>query len=202
MIVIYSEVKVKSFSRIRLCDPVDCSLPGSSFHGIFQTRVLEWVAIFFSRGSSQPRDWTWFFLIPGRRFNLWAHVLWLFSPWVVSDSFATPRTVACQNSPGKNPGVCCHLLLQGILLTQGLNPRLLHWQVVSLWLSQSLWLSRSLCCSVMSNSLLPHDSSLPGFSDHGDSPGKNTGVGCHYLLQGIFPTQGLNLAFSHCRQIP
>ena len=35
-----------------LCDPTDCSLPGSSIHGIFQARVLEWVAIAFSRGSS------------------------------------------------------------------------------------------------------------------------------------------------------
>ena len=38
-----------------LCDPMDCSLPGSSVHGILQERVLEWVAISFSRGSSQPR---------------------------------------------------------------------------------------------------------------------------------------------------
>ena len=38
--------------------PVDCSLPGSSVHGISQARVLEWVAISFSRGSSWPRDWT------------------------------------------------------------------------------------------------------------------------------------------------
>ena len=37
-----------------LCDPVDCSLPGSSVHGIFQAIVLEWIAISFSRGSSQP----------------------------------------------------------------------------------------------------------------------------------------------------
>ena len=41
-----------------LCDPVDCSPPGSSLHGIFQV-ILEWVAVSFSRGSSQPRDWTW-----------------------------------------------------------------------------------------------------------------------------------------------
>ena len=39
-----------------LCNPMDCSLPGSSVHGIFQARILEWVAIFFSRGSSQLRD--------------------------------------------------------------------------------------------------------------------------------------------------
>ena len=37
------------------CDPLDCSLPGSSVHGILQARILEWVAISFSRGSSQPR---------------------------------------------------------------------------------------------------------------------------------------------------
>ena len=52
--------------------------------------------------------------------------------------------------------------------------------------------------SVASDSLLPHGYSLPGSSVHGDSPGKNTGVGGHALLQGIFPAQGLN---PHCRQI-
>ena len=41
-----------------LCNPMDCSLPGSSAHGIFQARILKWVAIPFSRGSSQARDWT------------------------------------------------------------------------------------------------------------------------------------------------
>ena len=42
-----------------LCDPIDCSLPGSSVHGISQARVLELIAISFSRGSSQPRAQTW-----------------------------------------------------------------------------------------------------------------------------------------------
>ena len=55
-----------------LCDPVDCSLPGSSVHQILQARILEWVAISFSRGSSQPRDRTQVSRIGGRRFNLWA----------------------------------------------------------------------------------------------------------------------------------
>ena len=41
-----------------VCDPMDCSLPGSSVHGIFQAMVLEWIAISFSKGSSQPRDRT------------------------------------------------------------------------------------------------------------------------------------------------
>ena len=47
----------------------------------------------------------------------------------------------------------------------------------------------------------PLDYSPPGSSIHGDSPGKNTGVGCHALLQGIFPTQGSNPGLPHCRQI-
>ena len=47
----------------------------------------------------------------------------------------------------------------------------------------------------------PMDCSLPGFSAHGDSPGKNTGVGSHALLQGIFPTQGSNLGLLYCRQV-
>ena len=55
-----------------LCDPVDDSLPGSSIHGIFLARLLEWVAISFSRRSSQSRDRTRVSHIPGRRFNLCA----------------------------------------------------------------------------------------------------------------------------------
>ena len=47
----------------------------------------------------------------------------------------------------------------------------------------------------------PMDCSPPGSSVHGDSPGKNTGVGCHALLQEIFPTQGSNPGLLHCRQI-
>ena len=55
-----------------LCNPVDCSLPSSSVHGIFQARILEWVAIFFSRRSSWPKDWTLVSHIVGRRFTVWA----------------------------------------------------------------------------------------------------------------------------------
>ena len=46
-----------------LCDSMDCTLPGFSVHGILQSRMLEWVAIWFSRGSSHPRDQTWVFHI-------------------------------------------------------------------------------------------------------------------------------------------
>ena len=53
-----------------LCDPMDCSLPGLSDHGIFQAKVLEWVAISSSRGSSQPGDQTWVSCIAGRHFTI------------------------------------------------------------------------------------------------------------------------------------
>ena len=45
-------------SRVRLCDPMDCNPPDSSVHGIFQTRMLEWVAISYFKECSWPRDWT------------------------------------------------------------------------------------------------------------------------------------------------
>jgi len=67
--------KVKSEvsqSCLTLCNPMDCNLPGSSVHGILQARVLEWVAISFSRRSSQPRDQTQVAHVAGRCFTIWA----------------------------------------------------------------------------------------------------------------------------------
>ena len=55
-----------------LCDPMDCSLSGSSVHGVFQARVLEWIAISFSRGSSRPRNRIWVSRIVDRCFTVWA----------------------------------------------------------------------------------------------------------------------------------
>ena len=62
-------------SYLTLCVPMDCSLPGSSIQGIFQARILEWVAISSSRGSSRFRDWTCVscvFCIAGGFFTFWA----------------------------------------------------------------------------------------------------------------------------------
>ncbi|XDA80054.1 hypothetical protein R6Z07F_010046 [Ovis aries] len=67
--IIFS-LKVKSVSRVHLCDPMDCSLPGSSVHGIFQVRLLEWAAISFSRRYSRPRDQTLVSCIADRRFTV------------------------------------------------------------------------------------------------------------------------------------
>ena len=54
------------------CDPMVCILPGSSVPGILQARILNWVAVPFSRGSSQPMDQTQVFHITGRFFTIWA----------------------------------------------------------------------------------------------------------------------------------
>ena len=62
---------------LNLCDPVDCSPPGCSVHGILQARVLEWVAISFSRGSSRPRDRTpisYIFCIGRQLLYHWRHL--------------------------------------------------------------------------------------------------------------------------------
>ena len=70
-ITCYSESEVAQ-SCPTLCDPMDCSPPGSTVHGILQAKVLEWVASSFSRGSSWPRDRTQVSHISDRCFNLWA----------------------------------------------------------------------------------------------------------------------------------
>ena len=77
-----------------LCDPVHCSPPGFSVQGTLQASILEWVAISFSRGFSQPRDWTWVFCIAGRLFTIWA------------------------TRKAKNNGVHCHFLLRGTFPTR------------------------------------------------------------------------------------
>ena len=75
----------------------------------------------------------------------------------------------------------------------------------SFWIGSILFNLRVFCVCAYSLSHVglcdPLDCSLPGSSVHGDSPGKNTPVGCHTLLQGIFPTQGSNPGLPHYRWI-
>ena len=98
----------------------------------------------------------------------------------------------------------CHSILQGIFLTQGSKPGLLYWKQILYHLRhQSTMLCYVLClvtqlCPTLCN---PMDYSLPGSSVHGDSPGKNTGVGCYAFLQRIFLIQGSNSGLPNCRQI-
>ena len=74
--------------HVTLCNPMDYSLPGSSVHGILQARILEWLAIPFSRGSSQSRDWSQVFGIAGRFFIVWA-------TWEAKDIYDISITYIC-----------------------------------------------------------------------------------------------------------
>ena len=94
------------------------------------------------------------------------------------------------------------------LPNQGLNSRLLrllHWQADSLSLAPPGKPQFLVVAVLVTQSCLtlcnPLDCSPPGSSVHGDSPVKNTGAGCHSLLQRIFPSQGSNLGLLHCNQI-
>ena len=96
-----------------------------------------------------------------------------------------PHGLLCPwNFPGKSTRVGCRFLLQGIFLTQGSNPGLPHCR-------QMLY--------HLNHQGSPKNISLSPFFWGGE--GKNTGVGCHSLLQEIFPTQGLNPGLPHCRQM-
>ena len=115
-------IKVKSEREVaQSCptpsDPMDCSPPGSSVHGIFQARVLEWVAMPFCRASSPPRDQTSVSCIAGRFFTVLAIAAAAAVASVVSDSVRPhrqqPSRLPCPwDSPGKNTGGGCHFLLQ------------------------------------------------------------------------------------------
>ena len=81
------------------------SLPGSSVHRILQARVLEWVAISISKGSSWPRDWTWVSRIAGRCFTVWATRE---APYIRKENLKSlekhlPNTYS-SHKPGKDPG--------------------------------------------------------------------------------------------------
>ena len=138
-----------------------------------------------------------------------------------------PGSSVHEDPPGKNTGVGCHALLQGIFLTKKLNWGLLHCRwilyqlshlgspILSLYecfyafpLECKLYESRN---NFIYNYMIVKSHSrvrlfaTPWTVAHQapspwDFPGMNTGVGCHFLLQGIFPTQGLKLGLPHCRQ--
>ena len=114
----------------------------------------------------------------------------MFSRSIVSDSVRPhglhPIRLLCPgDSPDKSTAGGCHFFLQGIVPTQGLKLHLL----LHLWQSPTLasmeGCVRAQSCLTLFN---PMDCSPPVSSVHGESPSKNTGLDCHTLLQGIFPT--------------
>ena len=162
---------------LTLCDPMDCSPPGSSVHGILQARILEWVALLFSRGSSQPGiepRWPELQADPllpepgGSPYNPLGRCISIVPPWKSKVSLSPMLPEDCWGS----------LAINSDGYTSIGNSKLRKVKVTQ--------------CLI----LRPH-----GLYSPWNSPGQNTRLGNLSLLQGIFPTQGLNPGLLHCRQI-
>ena len=149
--------------RSTLWDSSDCAA-----RGILQARILRWVAISFSRGSSQPRDWTCISHITGRFFTVWANRE---AQRTIAAAAAKSRQSCpplCDPIDGSPPGSAMAGILQA---------RTLEWVAISF--SNAWRWSRS----VMSDSSRPHGLQSTRLRHPWDFPGKHTGVGCHCLLQ-------------------
>ena len=110
-----------------------------------------------------------------------------------------PGSSVHEISPGKNTGVGCQLLLQGILLTQGSNPSSLR-LLQALFTAKPIREALSLYRVCVSYSVVPDSVALQAPVFMGFSR-QEYWSGCHSILQGIFPTQGSNLGHLHCRWI-
>ena len=113
-IIFYLKVLVTQ-SCLTPCNPMDCSPSGSSVPEISQTRILEWVAIFSSRGSSQPRDQTQVSCIAGRFFTIWAITE---APYFAFNSYLDIFYLISLNSSLISPNIsymeytkCMHIIL-------------------------------------------------------------------------------------------
>ena len=179
-----------------LCDPVDRSPPGSSVHGILQARILEWIAIPFSRGTSWPRGQTLVSCIAGRFFTIWAtgktlptsHTwLWNVERWTVLCSVTQLCLTLCNHLDcslpdssvheifsGKNTGVSGHFLLPGIFPIQESKLHLwvswIHRQILYHCATWEVWLI-ILYKKQSEKAMAPHSSTLAWKIPRTEEPG-------------------------------
>ena len=212
-----------------LCDSVDSSPPVSSVHGILQARILEWVAMPFSRGSSQPEDQTQVSCIAGRFFTIWAirealHIGSCIKSLVILDSThmckSEKRAVnlylylrvilksywkaPCSSVQFDSVSLSCPTLWDPMDCNTSGFPVYhqlpepaqthVHWvghaiqpsHLLSSFSSSvpsSFFCSVQFSCSVVSESLRPHERQPTRILCPWDFPGKSTEVGCHCLLR-------------------
>ena len=176
-----------------LCDPTDCNPPGS-----LNTRFPRqeyWSGLPFSSPRDLPDEKKLnLCLLPPRKprsLDICGLIPDLTSSVILDKSLNFPRASVLSSAQQGHWGE--KVWAKGKLLFLTL-PKV-HYVIFSSVLCAVL------SHSVLSNSLLPMDCSLPGTSVHGDSPGRDTGIVCHALLQGIFPNQGLNPDLPHCRRL-
>ena len=137
-----------------MSDPMDCSLPGSSIHGIPQARILEWVAMPFSRGSSQPKDWIHVsyvcILVLASRFFT-TSTTWEALEWVAISSsrgYSRPRDWTCDS--------CFYCISRRVLY---------HWatwkarnrKYIYIYMHPKVHRSIICCCWIMEAKCLPID---------------------------------------------
>ena len=183
--LIYVPCHAQLLSHVWLCNPMDCSPPDSFVHGISQGRILEWVVILF-RGSSRPRDWNCISRISciGRR------ILYHWATWVAICMYVCMYVYIYIY-------ICTYPFLDSFFPTD-------HYRVLSRVPSALQWFLLVICliyvyvcvsCSVVSDSLWPHELGPPGSHDLGptrllhpwDSPGKKwVGSGLHSLLHILY----------------
>ena len=197
-------------THVWLCGPMDHSSPGSSVHGIFPGKRTGLGCISFSRGSSWLRNQTCASYIGSYILYHWA--TWEALSWLFF--YKLLELLAWE----KNTETEFHIVLSRVtILPYALHTPHTHTLLLTSALLNAAQNTRtepsvehcerslSLCCTMLSRSVVsdcvPVDCSPPGSSVHGDSPGKNTGVGYHAFLQGIFPTQRSNPGLLHCQQI-
>ena len=113
------------------CDPINYSLPGSPVHWILQARILEWVAMSFSRGTSWPRDWTRVSCIVGRRFIIWATLASIKPHPLVSHTWPNTVILPIQNLLGIASK--WSFLLTDCLDVRIIKPRVLYDQLVAIF---------------------------------------------------------------------
>ena len=100
----YESEKLIAQLCLTLCNPVDCSPPGSSVHGILQARILKWVTIPFSRGSSRSRHWTLVSCIAGGFFTL-SHLgtsILKHYPWLINSLLSHNNPLGWRSELGKS----------------------------------------------------------------------------------------------------
>ena len=170
-----------------LCDPIDGSPPGSPVPGILQARTLEWVAISFSNA------WKWKVKVKSL-----SRVPLLATPWTAAhqapQSVGFSRQEYWSGAPLPSPFGWLHNIEQSSLCYAADPCWLSVFAVAAVWLYSRSVLGSGFSHSVVSNSLQPHR--LLGA---GNFPGKNTGAGCHFLLQGTFLTQRSNrISWASC----
>ena len=130
-----------------LCDPTGCRLPGSSAHGILQARILEWVAIPFSRGSCCPRDQTQVSCVASRFFTIWVNRE---APWLIHNKFSVNEVEYFETYIDRLKEIRGSMWLEFIAISRGQCFRYIMTTVVIItWFHWNKWINCFPCGSLV-----------------------------------------------------